>query len=211
MFSWLHIPNLFFIYTTSESSLLLRGWPKPETFPARACFRGSGSNWSSLIHCYLISGSGSRKTPSSSFASDGKYSRIDFLLGNLHKMVGISWETQLSCFPRWWSSLFWGHSLRKHHGRVRVSLFLNLVSTQIYLFIHFRSCFVFKLTTTITFTVLQEELNTLKVTARRGGGQEPSGVTPGNIWLFSSGSFTRLSLAELKAAPDCEHWVKIVL
>lgn len=109
VFSWLHIPSVLF--TFSKYSLLLKNWPKPETFPTGAFYRGSGSNWSSLIHCYLISGSGSRKTPSSSFPSDGKHSRIDFLLGNLHEMVGISGETQHLCFPRWWSSLFWGSSL----------------------------------------------------------------------------------------------------
>lgn len=198
MFSWLHIPNLLFIHTFSDSSLLLRDWPKPETFPAWACFRGSGSNWSSLIHCYLISGSGSRKTPSSSFASDGKHSRIDFLLGNLHKMVGISWETQLLRFPRWWSSLFWGHSLRKHRGWVRVSLFLNLLSTHIYLFTHFPSWFIFKLTTTITFRVTsrgpQGELvdGSHQVWAQATADSFLPALLPDHLWPSQN------------AAPDCE-------
>lgn len=111
VFSWPHTQSLLLLFAFSKYSLLLKNWPKAETFPTEAFYRGSGSNWSSLIHCYLISGSGSRKNPSSSFPSDGKHSRIDFLLGNLHEVVGIPGETQHFHFPRWWSSLFWSHSL----------------------------------------------------------------------------------------------------
>lgn len=40
VFSWPHIPSLLFLFTFSKYSLLLKNWPKPETFPTGAFLQG---------------------------------------------------------------------------------------------------------------------------------------------------------------------------
>lgn len=131
-----------------------------------------------------------QKEPFFLFSSDGKHSRIDFLLGNLYKMVGISGETQHFHFPRWWSSLFWGHSLEST-GVSQINLFFNSLPTQLFVFINFSSCFIFKLRTNMSLC------HKRNWTCSRGRQEVVDGI-PRDASDSSSSSLSRPSLARFK-------------